>query len=697
MPISMYTIAVVAVAALHAVALQESGSVRYRANPIRKVVTMLETLKKKVEAEGESELALYKKYMCYCKTSDGELAESIASAEAKGPEVSASIKEGEALKAQLDSDLVQHKEGRAAAKQAMEDAAAIREKEASAYAATKSTYGANIDALEKAVAALSKGMAGAFLQTNAGNALQNLVQSTDAMGDADRQEVMAFLTAAHGSDYAPASGQIVGILKQLGDEMAAGLADATAAEEEAIKNYDGLTAAKTKEIEAATAAIEKKSTRTGELAVSIVEMKNDLEDTEAALAEDKAFMADLKKNCDTKTAEWDDIVKTRSEEVVALSETIKLLNDDDALDLFKKTLPSPASSFVQVKVTSGSVRARALAVIHAAQKLSKPSRQQLDFIALALHGNSVGFEKVISMIDEMVETLKKEQADDEAKKSYCATEFDTSDDKKKGLELAIKDSEGAIAAAEEGIASLTNEIKALEAGIKELDAAVAEATELRKSEHEEFTTLMSDDTAAKELIGVAKNRLNKFYNPKLYLPPPKSEEEAPVFAQVSAHVQHEVAPPAPPETFGAYSKKSEESTGVIAMMDLLIKDLEKEMTVAETDEKDAQAEYEKMMSDSAEKRAADAKSLSTKEAAKADTEEALQAHSADKASSTKELSSTLEAIAALHSECDWLIQYYDTRKEARDAEIESLGNAKAVLSGADFSLLQASVRNVRRH
>merc|ERR1719356_1560543 len=111
------------------------------------------------------------------------------------------------------------------------------------------------------------------------------------------------------------------------------------------------------------------------------------------------------------------------------------------------------------------------------------------------------------------------------------------------------------------------------------------------------------------------------------------------------------------------------------------------MTVAETDEKDAQAEYEQMMSDSASKRTADSASLSTKAEAKASAEASLQAHKDDKASTTKELMSTLETIKALHSECDWLVQYYDVRKEARASEVESLGNAKAVLSGSDYSLL----------
>merc|ERR1719343_1630551 len=127
------------------------------------------------------------------------------------------------------------------------------------------------------------------------------------------------------------------------------------------------------------------------------------------------------------------------------------------------------------------------------------------------------------MIDDMVALLKKEQTDDDSKKSYCAAEFDANDDKKKALERSISDSEKAMASAEDSIATLSSEIKALMEGIAELDKTVAEATEQRKSENADYKELMAQDSAAKELIGVAKNRLNQFYNPKLYNPPPKRE------------------------------------------------------------------------------------------------------------------------------------------------------------------------------
>merc|ERR1719174_1682895 len=133
----------------------------------------------------------------------------------------------------------------------------------------------------------------------------------------------------------------------MSDEMSKSYAEATSAEQAAIAAFDQLMAAKTKEINALTAALEAKMTRTGELGVEIVQMKNDLGDTEEALIEDKAFLKDMEKNCKTKSDEWAAIVQTRSEELTALADTIKVLNDDDALELFKKALPG-AASFVQM-------------------------------------------------------------------------------------------------------------------------------------------------------------------------------------------------------------------------------------------------------------------------------------------------------------------------------------------------------------
>merc|ERR1719460_881175 len=155
--------------------------------------------------------------------------------------------------------------------------------------------------------------------------------------------------------------------------MSKTLADITADENAAVASFKELVAAKKKEIQALTKAIEVKSKRVGELAVEIVMMKNDLDDTQAALLEDKKFYADLSKNCETKSKEWDDIQAMRAQEMVALADTIKILNDDDALELFKKTLPG-AAGLLQVAVSAKATRAKALEIIRKAIK-AQPSQK----------------------------------------------------------------------------------------------------------------------------------------------------------------------------------------------------------------------------------------------------------------------------------------------------------------------------------
>jgi len=649
------------------------------ANPIRKVVNMLEALKGKVEAEGEKEKELFDKYMCYCKNAGGTLGKSIADAEAKGPQLTAEIGEATGKLAQLKEDVKAHQQDRAGAKAAMAEATSLREKEKAAFDTFESETKTNLAALGKATAAIAKGMGG-FLQTSAASTLKKLVGRLD-LQDADRQDMMAFLSGS--TEYAPASGEIVGILKTMNDEMSKDLADAQAVEKAAVAAYEGLMAAKKKEVDALSKMIEEKLTRIGDLGVEIQQMKNDLGDSAEGLEEDKKFLADLDKNCESKQKLFKENVNYRGQELAALADTIKILNDDDALELFKKTLPG-ASSFVQIEVSETANKARALDIIDGLRSHGQ-RRVQLDFISLALKGKKIGFEKVIKMIDDLVAELKQDQINDDSKKEYCAAEFDAADDKKKVLEKSISDLETAIVNAKGGIVTTKEEIDALEDGIKALDKQVAEASENRKEENSEYTELMAGNAAAKELIEFAKNRLNKFYNPKLYKPP--------AFAQAGGRD----APAPPPEEIKAYGKKSEESNGIIAMMDALVKDLDKEMNEAELEEKDAQGDYEQMMKDSADKRAEDSKTLTDKQGALADLQTGLEDDTAGLASSTKELGATNQYIHSLHTECDFLIKYYDMRKESRAGEIDALGKASAVLNGADYSLVQLhSVKALRR-
>jgi len=326
-------------------------------------------------------------------------------------------------------------------------------------------------------------------------------------------------------------------------------------------------------------------------------------------------------------------------------------------------------------------------------------------------GKKVSFDKVIKMMDDMVVLLKEEQKDDEAQKEWCETEFETSEDKEVELKHKLEGLTASIEEMTEGIKKLKEEIKALEDGIVALDKSVAEATETRKAEHEEFVTVAAQNNAAVQLLGVAENRLNKFYNPAAYKPPQRREltEEERIYVQsggadprdaeeaaaaqtgiagtgVTVFQQGGAAPPPPPATAGAYKKK--DAGGPTALIQKLSNELKMEIQANEMDEKNAQEDYEELMAESASKRAADSKTITEKETQKAGLEGELGTAKKDLKATSTDLMSLKEYVADLHGNCDFLLENFEVRKEARSGEIDAIGKAKAVLSGADYSLLQ---------
>merc|ERR1719271_1217657 len=220
--------------------------------------------------------------------------------------------------------------------------------------------------------------------------------------------------------------------------MSKSLGDTTDDEAKKASSFKSLLAAKLKEIDALTKLIEEKIKRVGELEVKLVNIKEGLSDDEAALVDNSLMLKNIDKICDSKRKEYELRVKTQGQELLAIADTIKILNDDDALDLFKKTLPS--ASLMQVPVREGELRARALALLQQVRHSGHASRRSdLGFLALALSGKKVSFDKVIKMIDDMVALLKEEQTDDDSKKEYCQVTIDHTEDKFKALEHDIAD------------------------------------------------------------------------------------------------------------------------------------------------------------------------------------------------------------------------------------------------------------------
>merc|ERR1719456_413 len=601
------------------------------ANPIRKIVTLMQNMQKEIEESGAKEKVLFDKFMCYCSGGTGDLKKAIADASAQIEDLTAKLKSEEAEKAQIAQDLIGHKKDREGATADIEEATVLRTKEEAAYSAEKADSETNIAAMAKAIPALEKGMGGAaLLQMPNGNRLHKLVESYPNMDAADRREALAFLEDS--SESTGASDQIVGILKAMKDDMEAELKEAIADEEKAVAGYNDLKASKEKEIEMATEAIETKMARAGELAVSVVQTKDALEDANEEAADTQKFLATLEKDCATKEAEMAERTKMRNMEITAISEAIGILNDDDALDVFKKALPSSFAqtvAFLQKGDAKASRARKAQALLSKVAVNAKDTHLNLLLYTLGSKlklKSAGGFDEVTKMIDHMVVLLGKQQADDEKQKAYCEGEFDKAADEEVAAKTKLTATDAKLSELTDTIGTLMEEIAALGASIEALDKSVADATEQRKEEHAAYVEAMQMNEVAMGLVEKAKNRMQKFYNPTLYKAPPKTEatmEEKIITAGTFAQVKMHVAPPPAPELPSGPLQKNAKSAGVIGMKDTIIKDLGNDMKDMEYAEKTSQKDYAELMADSQETRAGDSKALTGKSATKAETESVL--------------------------------------------------------------------------
>merc|ERR1719272_2022061 len=283
----------------------------------------------------------------------------------------------------------------------------------------------------------------------------------------------------------------------------------------------------------------------------------------------------------------------------------------------------------------------------------------------------------------MISTHGKDQAADDEKRDFCIAELDKTADEEKEHKGTIADLEADIEEKEDAVASLKSEITALQKGIEALDKSVVEATEQRKDEHSEYTGTAASNQAAMELIAMAANRMNKFYQPSLYKAPPTTTvEDSPYgFVQISMHAKRADPGPAP-ETFKGEYKKSGESTGVIAMMDQMVKDVEMDIKEGKMDEASAQKDYEEAMKDAATKRSDDSKLIVEKQGAKADEATNLQSVHSERATKADQLSITRGKMDDLHIDCDYLLSNYEDIKKDRATEVDGLKQSKAVLAGA---------------
>mmetsp|Transcript_9495 Transcript_9495/g.21854 ORF Transcript_9495/g.21854 Transcript_9495/m.21854 type:complete len:750 (+) Transcript_9495:68-2317(+) len=484
----------------------------------------------------------------------------------------------------------------------------------------------------------------------------------------------AFVQSHHEQSYYPSytaqSGEIVGILKQLKDEMEADLGESQKQESMRSEEFQILRNAKTAEIEAGEKMEEQKEDELAKTANDLAEAKEDLGQEKALLSENQAFLKNMKETCAEADKNWEQRKKARQDEMEAVAETIAILTEDEAKDAAAGTY-----SFVQQRSSARAAEgSQAKGQRRAAAALLRRAALQTQSPELAMLATTVeldAFEKVKKAIDDMIVMLKKQMEDEVKKNDWCKAEF-------KENEMSTMKTEDLKADLAAHIAELENTIKTLEQEIaahrKELERAQAElqgAGLSRKAENLDYQTTVADQTATIAVLKKALTRLSKYYASEALLQR-RAGREDPAPGSVAPVAQM---------TY----KASEGASGVMQMLEKLIVEAKALMAESKKSESEAQKAYETVIADTNAAVVALQKQITTKTKVKAKTTKEKQRTEEDLAAAVSELEGLNKYKADLHAECDFSLHNFDTRQDSRGQEIEALQQAKQILNGASLS------------
>jgi len=725
--------------------LQEPKQVAYK-SPIQRVVGLLTKMRDELAAEADKEAEMYDKMVCWCETNEKEKKKAIADAEALEKELEAEIQERaakfgeqsteiERLKSQISEDTASLKEG-----------TSIREAEAAKFRESNKDLIQSITNVKNAIDVLSKhnSASSSFIQLDAsvlssmhtvlkdlafkmqllqadksegrqkqrgasflslktdaslGDSLLNMLDASDASGAVPlnlAEKVLAqtakginepaFLqngAAPSGGSYAPQSGQIFGILTTMKEEFEANLAEEQKDESKAQSDFEGMSAAKSEQIATAKEKLDNFEEANADNQKALSDAKENIELTREQRSKDVEFLQNLKTTCMDLDQQWAKRSKTRSMETQAVSEALKIITADDSMDLLRQT-----AGFLQVDAESQMRvrRVRAMASLRKAaqapdfgddllaawhgkvglnqQKVSMLGagpRMQLSTLAVAIGLDS--FTKIKEAMDKMVADLKVEQEEEVKFKAHCTKELNLNEKQTYEKTEEKEDLEAKIAKLTKLIKKLTEEIAAANTQIAETETAILKASQVREGENAEFQTVVADQRATQDILTKALGKLKAFY---------KSAKGG-AFAQRAAQE--------PPVKFNSYSKNAGASP-VIGMIEQIIEDskaLESESVAAETE---AQSSYETFVKDSNALIKELSNSVAAKTKASATAKEDAEQAKSDRDSAIEELESLALTEEDLHGECDWVMRNFAARQKARMDEMEAIGQAKAILSGA---------------
>jgi hypothetical protein len=669
-------------------------------NPITRVAQLLEGLAKKVGADEDAEQELYDSYKCWCKTVVTTKLASIDSNKQKIAELAQYIADLDSGRIELTSERTDLEKEIKDLQASIKEEEDMRAKEYDDYVAAKDEMTKAIAALEKAVDTMTAGTEGSFLHMSKG--LKRAL--TVGKGFLAKKDVAALFQAAQPDDvpdadwdklnreatfkqkYTKRSGEIQEILGEMLQTFKDNLAEAESAETKAAGDSKTLLKGKNDSLSSKQDALRDQAGENGARGESKADSEEQKRDMEDQNTRDEGYIEDTKASCATKADEWSERKRLRKEEKASIAQAIATLRSDDARDLFKKSFDSHGAFFLQTSalvrkvehhpvmtnglsllkrtaVKSGDVRLLLLAQKHADEAMAKQDP----------------FKAVREDIDGFLATLKEEEENDMKEKDMCEKERAERTQKVQIYSKQIDKSTQVISRLTQHIAESQQQVDAINVEIKDNEDAKKEATEIRNKEKVEYGESVDDDTAAGKVVENAIEVLKSFYK--------NNELAGPGFIQVSEKKMEEPgeAPTPPPSTWDdTYKGASGESGGIVALMEGIKADIEKDIRSADKEEADAQAAYDKLCADIDLTISQLKSTRSDLEAMIASDQGSITTQKESRSTDQSSLQSHLDFLKEIAGGCDFMAANFESRMANRAEEVDGLNQAKATFSGADF-------------
>jgi len=649
-----------------------------------KVVRLLQDMREELQRDLDDDKAVHEQLTCWCKENDREKTAAIAAGEAKQNELEAFLGEAVAKMAELknkrDATLDEVNKDEAA----MEAAATLRMKENKEFHAEEANLVEAIKACDQAMVVL-KGHSDAsppgFAQLRSvAEGLQRAQVLELGHRSPGAGVLRAFVLRASGAtsflaipgyqSYAPQSGQIFGVLSQMKEDFEKDLEDAQGKEKKEAADYTDLKASKIEEIAAGRKLKTELDEQIADLMEKHAQAFKELEDTKAQLELDRTFLANLKQKCSMSADEFDQRVKDRLEEIAAVDDTIKILNEDKSFENFDKTVNV---ALLQTSATS-SQKER----LYRASSLLERAATQIGVPELALLASRVqldAFTKVKEEIDKMVTELNRQQQDEIEHRDWCIDELNKNN-RSTEEQYDIKESlQTKIADLEKTIDYLTKEIDAATQAVADMQEQMKRASENREGENADYQQTITDQRLTQMILDKALKRMQQ-----VYAMLQQHEEPQPGAPHIQTSGNH-TDPGNGPARFTKYDKHAGGSR-VLRMLETIMSDSHKMEDEAITVEQDAQQAYENFMKDSNKAITRYTEKIVNMKGSKAKAEADLVMAKEDLKATLTKLEELHDTNGALHKSCDFIMDTFDKRQAARAAEIDALKEAKAILSGA---------------